>query len=62
MSYTNAHLIFILPHSVITVSVVAALLPRMSRAAHAEDYPSLRADLGGGMRWCPRSSCRRRWR
>ena len=49
-SYTNAHLIFILPHSVITVSVVAALLPRMSRAAHAEDYPSLRADLGGGMR------------
>jgi putative peptidoglycan lipid II flippase len=49
-SYTNAHLIFILPHSVITVSVVAALLPRMSRAAHAEDYTGLAADIGGGMR------------
>jgi putative peptidoglycan lipid II flippase len=49
-SYTNAHLIFILPHSVITVSVVAALLPRMSRAAHAEDYAWLSADIGGGMR------------
>ena len=32
-AYTNAHLMFILPHSVITVSLVAALLPRMSRAA-----------------------------
>ena len=49
-SYTNAHLIFILPHSVITVSVVAALLPRMSRAAHAEDFTALAADIGGGMR------------
>ena len=49
-SYTNAHLIFILPHSVITVSVVAALLPRMSRAAHAQDHAGLAADLGGGMR------------
>ena len=57
-SYTNAHLIFILPHSVITVSVVAALLPRMSRAAHAEDYPSLAADLSAGCARCPRSSCR----
>jgi putative peptidoglycan lipid II flippase len=49
-SYTNAHLIFILPHSVVTVSVVAALLPRMSRAAHAQDYAALAADIGGGMR------------
>jgi putative peptidoglycan lipid II flippase len=49
-SYTNAHLIFILPHSVITVSVVAALLPRMSRAAHDRDDAALRADIGGGMR------------
>jgi len=49
-SYTNAHLIFILPHSVITVSVVAALLPRMSRTAHAGDYPGLASDIAGGMR------------
>jgi putative peptidoglycan lipid II flippase len=49
-SYTNAHLIFILPHSVVTVSVVAALLPRMSRAAHAGDVTGLAADIGAGMR------------
>ena len=49
-SYTNAHLMFILPHSVITVSIVAALLPRMSRAAHDLDYRDLAKDLSSGMR------------
>jgi putative peptidoglycan lipid II flippase len=49
-SYTNAHLMFILPHSVITVSIVAALLPRMSRAAHELDYRDLARDLSAGMR------------
>jgi putative peptidoglycan lipid II flippase len=49
-SYTNAHLMFILPHSVITVSIVAALLPRMSRAAHDRDYRDLARDLSAGMR------------
>ena len=49
-SYTNAHLMFILPHSVITVSIVAALLPRMSRAAHDLDYRDLANDLSAGMR------------
>jgi putative peptidoglycan lipid II flippase len=49
-SYTNAHLMFILPHSVITVSIVAALLPRMSRAAHERDYRDLARDLSAGMR------------
>jgi len=49
-SYTNAHLMFILPHSVITVSIVAALLPRMSRAAHDRDYRDLANDLSAGMR------------
>ncbi len=48
--YTNAHLMFVLPHSVITVSIVAALLPRMSRAAHDLDNRSLAADIGSGMR------------
>ena len=50
-SYTNAHLMFILPHSVITVSIVAALLPRMSRAAHELDYRDLARDLSAGMRF-----------
>jgi putative peptidoglycan lipid II flippase len=41
---------FVLPHSVITVSLVAALLPRMSRAAHDLRYRDLAADIAGGMR------------
>lgn len=31
--YSNAYLIFLLPHAIIAVSLVTALLPRMSRAA-----------------------------
>ncbi len=34
-TYQKAHLIFMLPHSVITVSLVTALLPELSRSAHA---------------------------
>jgi putative peptidoglycan lipid II flippase len=49
-AYTNAHLIFVLPHSVITVSLVAALLPRMSRSAHERRYDELAGDIAGGMR------------
>ena len=49
-AFTNAHLIFVLPHSVITVSLVAALLPRMSRAAHDQRYGDLASDIAGGMR------------
>ena len=33
-TYQKAHLIFMLPHSVITVSIVTALLPALSRVAH----------------------------
>jgi putative peptidoglycan lipid II flippase len=49
-AYTNAHLMFVLPHSVITVSLVAALLPRMSRAAHELRFGDLAADISTGMR------------
>lgn len=49
-AYTNAHLMFVLPHSVITVSLVAALLPRMSRAAHDLRYRDLASDIASGMR------------
>lgn len=49
-AYTNAHLMFVLPHSVITVSIVAALLPRMSRAAHDRAYADLAGDIAAGMR------------
>jgi putative peptidoglycan lipid II flippase len=48
--YASAHLMFVLPHSVITVSVVTALMPRMSRFAHAGDLAALRRDISRGMR------------
>jgi putative peptidoglycan lipid II flippase len=49
-SYTNAFLIFMLPHSLVTVSLVTALFTRMSRAAHAGDLDEVRADVDRGMR------------
>jgi len=48
--YNNAYLMFILPHSIVTVSVVTALMPRMSRAAHAGNMTALRRDISRGMR------------
>ena len=50
VTYQNAHLIFILPHSIITVSLVTALLPRMSRAAADHDWPGLADYVAGGAR------------
>jgi putative peptidoglycan lipid II flippase len=50
MVYNTAYLMFILPHSVVTVSVVTALLPRMSRDVHAGNLRGLRSDLSRGMR------------
>ena len=50
ISYSNAFLIFMLPHSLVTVSLVTALFTRMSRAAHAGDLDEVRADVDRGMR------------
>ena len=49
-TYQTAHLMFVLPHSIITVSLVTALLPRMSRAAHDRAWSLVAADVGSGMR------------
>lgn len=49
-TYQKAHLIFMLPHSVITVSIVTALLPALSRVAHAGKLKQVGADVGGAMR------------
>jgi putative peptidoglycan lipid II flippase len=49
-SYQKAHLLFILPHSIVTVSIVTALLPRMSRAAHNLDFRRVSRDVSSGMR------------
>ena len=49
-SYLRAHLLFILPHSVITVSIVTALLPRMSRSAHEGRMSDVADDVMTGIR------------
>jgi putative peptidoglycan lipid II flippase len=49
-TYQKAHLIFILPHSVITVSLVTALLPRISRAAHDGDFKAVGHGLASSAR------------
>jgi len=48
--YTKAYLIMQLPHAIVTVSVVTALLPRMSRAAHAGRLDEVRHDISHGLR------------
>jgi len=50
ISYTNAFLIFMLQHSLVTVSLVTALFTRMSRAAGAGNLGAVRADVDRGMR------------
>jgi putative peptidoglycan lipid II flippase len=48
--YSSAYLIFILPHSILTVSVVTSLLPRMSRAVADGRLDDVREDLSTGWR------------
>jgi putative peptidoglycan lipid II flippase len=50
ISYSNAFLIFMLPHSLVTVTLVTALFTRMSKAASERDLEGVRADIGRGMR------------
>ena len=50
ISYSNAFLIFMLPHSLVTVSLVTALFTRMSRAAGAGNLAEVRRDVDRGMR------------
>ncbi|MDI2130473.1 murein biosynthesis integral membrane protein MurJ [Yinghuangia seranimata] len=49
-AYSNALLVWQFPQAVITVSVMAALLPRMSRAAADSDTTSVRDDISAGLR------------
>ena len=50
-TYQKAHLMFMLPHSVITISVVTAMLPSLSRVAHAGHLRQVGQDLGRAMRF-----------
>ncbi|MFJ8040132.1 murein biosynthesis integral membrane protein MurJ [Kitasatospora sp. NPDC096147] len=49
-AYSNALLIWQLPMAVITVSVMSAVLPRLSRSAADEDAGAVRDDLSYGLR------------
>ncbi|MDX3587576.1 murein biosynthesis integral membrane protein MurJ [Streptomyces europaeiscabiei] len=49
-AYTYAQTIWMLPQSIVTVSLVTALLPRMSRAVAEGRIPDLRADLSRVLR------------
>jgi len=44
-TYQKANLIFILPHSVITISLVTALLPGLSKIAHNKDFKALGTEV-----------------
>jgi len=49
-TYQKAHLVFLLPHSVITVSVVTAMLPALSRVAHDGRLDQVGRDIAKTMR------------
>ncbi|WP_329456893.1 murein biosynthesis integral membrane protein MurJ [Streptomyces sp. NBC_01497] len=50
LAYSNAQLIWGMPQAIITVSVMAALLPRISRAASDGDSGAVRDDISQGLR------------
>ena len=50
LAYNNALLIWQMPQAIITVSVMAALLPRISRSAHDGDTAAVRDDISQGLR------------
>ncbi|MFF8879419.1 murein biosynthesis integral membrane protein MurJ [Streptomyces flaveolus] len=49
-AYANAQLIWGLPQAIITVSLMAALLPRISRSASEDDGGAVRDDISQGLR------------
>jgi putative peptidoglycan lipid II flippase len=49
-AYSNAVTLWILPQSVITVSIITSLLPRMSRSAHAGDRRAVGDAISYGLR------------
>lgn len=47
--YQTAFLYFMVPHGIITVSILTALFPRLARSAQAGDLDALRADVTRGV-------------
>lgn len=50
-SYQKGQLMMMLPHSIITVSVITALLPRLSKQAHAKDLGAFGSELSQSIRF-----------
>ncbi|GAA1149378.1 murein biosynthesis integral membrane protein MurJ [Ornithinicoccus hortensis] len=48
--YENAFLFFMLPHSLVTLSLVTAMFTQMSRSAAVDDVPALRLQYAHGLR------------
>jgi putative peptidoglycan lipid II flippase len=49
-TYTNAYLVFMIPHGIVTVSIVTAQLPGLSRLVHAGQRRAAGLDIGHTMR------------
>ncbi|MER5641824.1 murein biosynthesis integral membrane protein MurJ [Kitasatospora sp. NPDC002227] len=49
-AYNYAYQLFVVPQGVITISLVTALLPQMTRAATAKNLPAIGADLADMLR------------
>ncbi|MGH8794677.1 MAG: murein biosynthesis integral membrane protein MurJ [Stackebrandtia sp.] len=48
--YNNAYLIMMMAHGIVAVSIITALMPRLSAAADDGRYEDLKDDLSGSMR------------
>ncbi|WP_304363112.1 murein biosynthesis integral membrane protein MurJ [Streptomyces sp. DI166] len=51
-AYNNAYVLWVVPHGIVTVSVVTALMPRMSAAATDGDTGAVRRDVSHALRVC----------
>ncbi|WP_351236203.1 murein biosynthesis integral membrane protein MurJ, partial [Streptomyces sp. NPDC002133] len=49
-AYNNAYLVWAVPHGIVTVSLVTALMPQMSAAAADGDTEGIRRDVSGALR------------
>jgi putative peptidoglycan lipid II flippase len=50
MIYNNVYLLLMMAHGIVAVSIITALLPRMSAAAHERRFGDVAADLSRGTR------------
>ena len=48
--YSNAYLIMLLPYSIVTISIITALLPHLSRLVIAKDFTEVKSQLIGAIR------------